>query len=122
MLKVIYQLFVIVLIFGLVSGGIYAYVNSSGGQAALGQAALGRGGFDGGRDVQTAAAPGIINLTAGINTAPRGDFGGRDFRGGGNFSLAGIGTNLAEIGMITVLVVLVQKGFKKARRRAIIAG
>ena len=117
MLKVIYRLLVIVLIFGLVSGGIYAYVNSSGGQAALG-----RGGFDGRLDIQTAAAPGIINLTAGINTAPRGDFGGRDFRGRGNFSLAGIATNLAEIGMITVLVVLVQKGFKKARRRAIIAG
>jgi len=101
----------ILFVAGLISGGLYFFVNSSAGQSFL--PTNRRDGFN--RQIQSnQAAGGILN-----NLQIRGNFQGREFRGGlaSQRALAGIVQNVAVIALITFMVVSVQKVIPKIRRK-----
>lgn len=111
-MKNIYRLAIILGVFILVGFGIYAFVDSSAGQALF--AGNGQGG-------------GLHLGDAGTRPlAPGGNLGEADFHGersggGGTQWLPDLAKNVVIIALVTALVVGVQKAFKKIRRKPVVA-
>ena len=92
MLKVAGRIVLILMVAGLISGGLYLWVNH-------------------------AAQTGVTNLSGGDFQA-EGHFGGDfDGRGAHGFTLLGVGQHLAVIALITLMVVAPQKIWKKLFRK-----
>ena len=120
MLKILVRTLLILLAAGLISGALYWAVNGSSGQAAL-------GGFGerGGRSAfEAVAGLGNFDRPGSVLSIFSGGVRGRDFRGGGaaqTLALTDIMVKLGLIGLLTLVVVALQRGFAhiiKSRKAA----
>jgi hypothetical protein len=116
MLKIFGRIVMILCVAGLISGGLYFFINSTAGQRLL--LTDRRGGFE--RQVQANQAGGstLNNLEPQTTIQGRG-FGEREFRGeiAPQRAVAGIVQNVAVIALITFVVVTVQKVISMSRRK-----
>jgi len=104
MFKIIGRILIILLVIGLVTGGLYALIQSSSANSST-----------------AAPDPRFENQPTGQRQAPPGGFRERGDHGGeGEFSLGrglgGVFGTLLKIGVVTLLVLLVQKLLSKSPR------
>ncbi len=120
MLKILVRTLLILLAAGLISGALYLTVNGGSGQSAL-DAIGGRGGRSA---FGAVAGLGNFDRPGSVLSIFSGGVRGRDFRGGGaaqTLALTDIMVKLGLIGLLTLVVVALQRGighFIKRRKAA----
>jgi hypothetical protein len=115
MLKVAGRIVLILMVAGLISGGLYLWVNHA---AQTGVANLSGGDFGEGERLRSGAEGGSFTPDASGDFQAEGHFGGDfDGRDAHGFTLLGVGQHLAVIALITLMVVAPQKIWKKLFRK-----